>query len=148
MFHIILFKTKVLSCVYMDNFVLKIQCKIYLCTYLIIIKTWQSKHVPQHVWLVHQLLEGSWIVTGVKQSTSPTPGLVISTFGLADIISCMPDGLVKIYIGYWQTCQYSRIYLYSYSLFAENGVIVRNLNYRPWQWVYSISGCKSFPGRF
>jgi hypothetical protein len=31
------------------------------------------------------------------------------------------------------------------SLFAENGVIVRNLNYRPWQWVYSISGCKSFP---
>jgi hypothetical protein len=21
-------------------------------------------------------------------------------------------------------------------LFAENGVIVRNLNYRPWQWVY------------
>jgi hypothetical protein len=35
-----------------------------------------------------------------------------------------------------------------YSLFAENGVIVRNLNYRPWQWVYSISGCKSFPGCF
>jgi hypothetical protein len=35
-----------------------------------------------------------------------------------------------------------------YSLFAENGVIVRNLNYRPWQWVYSISGCKSFPGGF
>ena len=31
---------------------------------------------------------------------------------------------------------------------AENGVIVRNLNYRPWQWVYSISGCKSFPGGF
>jgi hypothetical protein len=36
----------------------------------------------------------------------------------------------------------------SYSLFAENGVIVHNLNYRPWQWVYSISGCKSFPGGF
>jgi hypothetical protein len=35
-----------------------------------------------------------------------------------------------------------------YSLFAENGVIVRNLNYRPWQWVYSISGCQSFPGGF
>ena len=39
-------------------------------------------------------------------------------------------------------------------LFAENGVIVRNLNYRPWQWVYIyiyiyiISGCKSFPGCF
>ena len=31
---------------------------------------------------------------------------------------------------------------------AENGAIVRNLNYRPWQWVYSISGCKSFPGGF
>ena len=31
------------------------------------------------------------------------------------------------------------------SLLAENGIIVRNLNYRPWQWVYSISGCKSFP---
>ena len=23
--------------------------------------------------------------------------------------------------------------IYDYSLFAENGVIVRNLNYRPWQ---------------
>ena len=50
--------------------------------------------------------------TGVKKS--PSPGLVISTFGLAEIINCMPDGLVKIYIGYWQTCQYSHIYLYSY----------------------------------
>ena len=37
---------------------------------------------------------------------------------------------------------------HTYSLFAENGVIVRNLNYRPWQWVYSISGYKSFPGGF
>ena len=36
--------------------------------------------------------------SGVKKSPSPTPGLVISTFGLAEIISCMPDGLVKIYI--------------------------------------------------
>ena len=35
-----------------------------------------------------------------------------------------------------------------HSLFAENGVIVRYLNYRPWQWVYSISGYKSFPGGF
>ena len=34
------------------------------------------------------------------------------------------------------------------SLFVEYGVIVRNLNYRPWQWVYSISCCKSFPGCF
>jgi hypothetical protein len=50
----------------------------------------------------------------------------------------------------WQSCllmdrdKMSKLY----SLFAENGVIVRNLNYRPWQWVYSISGCKSFPGGF
>ena len=35
---------------------------------------------------------------GVNKSPSPTP--VISTFGLAEIISCMSDGLVKIYIGY------------------------------------------------
>jgi hypothetical protein len=46
------------------------------------------------------------------------PGLVISTFGLAEIISCMPDRLVKIYIGYWQTCQYSCIYIYSYMLYV------------------------------
>ena len=31
-----------------------------------------------------------------------------------------------------------------YSLFAENGVIVRNLNYRHWQWVYSIPVAKVF----
>jgi len=35
-----------------------------------------------------------------------------------------------------------------YSLFAENGGIVRNFNYRPWQWVYRISGSKSFPSCF
>jgi trehalose-6-phosphatase len=35
-----------------------------------------------------------------------------------------------------------------YSLFAENGAIVRNLNHRPWQWAYSLSGFKSFPGGF
>jgi hypothetical protein len=53
----------------MDNFVLKIQCKIYLCTYLIITKTWLSKHVPQHVWslklmdamlLLLHLAKGNW----------------------------------------------------------------------------------------
>ena len=33
------------------------------------------------------------IQPGVNKSPSPT--LVISTFGLAEIISCMPDGLVK-----------------------------------------------------
>jgi hypothetical protein len=32
----------------------------------------------------------------------------------------------------------------SVSSFLINGVIVRNLNYCPWQWVYSISGCKVF----
>jgi hypothetical protein len=37
---------------------------------------------------------------------------------LPEIINCMPDGLVKIYIGYWQTCQYLRIYLYSYMLYV------------------------------
>ena len=37
---------------------------------------------------------------GLKNPLARCPGLVISTFGLAEIISCMPDGLVKIYIGY------------------------------------------------
>jgi hypothetical protein len=35
-----------------------------------------------------------------KLNTEPSMGLVISTFGLAEIISCMPDGLLKKYIGY------------------------------------------------
>ena len=52
---------------------------------------------------------------GLKNPLARRLGLVISTFGLAEIISCMPDGLVKIYIRYWQTCQYSRSYLYSYT---------------------------------
>jgi hypothetical protein len=55
---------------------------------------------------------------GLTNPLARCPGLVISTFGLAEIISCMPDGLVKIYIGYWQTCQYSRIFLYSYMLYV------------------------------
>ena len=37
---------------------------------------------------------------GLINPLARRPGLVISTFGLAEIISCMPDGLVKIYIGY------------------------------------------------
>ena len=37
---------------------------------------------------------------GLKNSLARRPGLVISTFGLAEIISCMPDGLVKKKIGY------------------------------------------------
>jgi hypothetical protein len=32
---------------------------------------------------------------GLKNPLARHPGLVISTFGLAEIISCMPDGLVK-----------------------------------------------------
>jgi hypothetical protein len=36
---------------------------------------------------------------GLKNPLARRPGLVISTFGLAEIISCMPGGLVKIYIG-------------------------------------------------
>ena len=71
-----------------------------------------------------KLQESEWLLfnekwpTGVNKSPSPTP--VISTFGLDEIISCMPDGLVKIYIGYWQICQHSRIYLYScYMLFNQ-----------------------------
>ena len=32
---------------------------------------------------------------GLKNPLARRPGLVISTFGLAEIISCMPDGLVK-----------------------------------------------------
>jgi hypothetical protein len=58
------------------------------------------------------------IIQGLTNPLARRPGLVISTFGLAEIISCMPDGLVKIYIGYWQTCQYSRIYLFSYMLYV------------------------------
>jgi hypothetical protein len=64
-------------------------------------------------------------ITGVKKSTSP--GLVISTFGLAKIISCMPDGLVKKYIGYGQTCQYSRIYLYSACLLPSVDGLVKKI---------------------
>ena len=37
---------------------------------------------------------------GLKNPLARRPGLVISTFGLAEIISCMPNGLVKKYIGY------------------------------------------------
>jgi len=35
---------------------------------------------------------------GLKNPLARRPGLVISTFGLAEIISCMPDRLVKKYI--------------------------------------------------
>ena len=35
------------------------------------------------------------LVEGLKNPLARRPGLVISTFGLAEIISCMTDGLVK-----------------------------------------------------
>jgi hypothetical protein len=35
-----------------------------------------------------------------------------------------------------------------YSLFAENGAIVRNLNYRPWQWVIAFPVAKVFLAAF
>jgi hypothetical protein len=58
-------------------------------------------------------------VQGVKKSTSLTPGA--SNF---HIWASWNNQLYarraskKIYIGYWQTCQYSRIYLYSYMLYV------------------------------
>jgi hypothetical protein len=63
---------------------------------------------------------------GLKNPLARCPGLVISTFGLAEIISCMPDGLVKIYIGYWETCQYSCIYLYSYMLYNQQQCFIHS----------------------
>ena len=44
-------------------------------------------------WMIGKVHQTMYIAAGVKKSTSPT--LVISTFGLAEIISCIPDGLVK-----------------------------------------------------
>jgi hypothetical protein len=44
--------------------------------------------------------ETSGLWQGLKNPLARRLELVISTFGLAEIISCMPDGLVKIYIGY------------------------------------------------
>jgi hypothetical protein len=76
-----------------------------------ILKVWLTKSKgPMRPVITHQ---------GLINPLARRLGLVISTFGLAEIISCMPNGLVKIYIGYWQTCQYSRIYLYSYMLFNQ-----------------------------
>ena len=76
-----------------------------------ILKVWQTKSKGSiRPVITHQ---------GLINPLARRPGLVISTFGLAEINSCMPNGLVKIYIGYWQTCQYSRIYLYSYMLFNQ-----------------------------
>ena len=72
---------------------------------------------------------------GLKNPLARRQGLVISTFGLAEIISCMPDGLVKIYIGYWQTCQYSCIYLYVICcLMSSNVLFIQPLAFcRNWE---------------
>jgi hypothetical protein len=80
-----------------------------------------------------------WLVLRLKSRVkkSPSPTLVISTFGLAETISCMPDGLVTVYIGYWQTCQYSRIYLYIYvicCLISSNVLFIQPLAFcRNWK---------------
>jgi hypothetical protein len=58
-------------------------------------------------------------VQGLNNPLARRPELVISTFGLAEIISCMPVRLAKKNIGYWQTCQYSRSYLYSHMLVSQ-----------------------------
>jgi hypothetical protein len=47
-----------------------------------------------------------------KNPLARRPGLVISTFGLAEIISCMADGLVKKHIGSWQIFVYLLIFIY------------------------------------
>ena len=40
------------------------------------------------LWMIMHMIQG------LKNPLARRPGLVISTFGLAEIISCMPDGLV------------------------------------------------------
>ena len=64
------------------------------------------------------LVGSIYVRQGLKSSLARRPGLVISTFGLAEIISSMPDGLVKIYIGYWQTCVSTYIHI-CYMLFNQ-----------------------------
>jgi hypothetical protein len=48
------------------------------------------------------------LMEGVKNPLARRPGLVISTFGLAEIISCMTDGLVKK--KYWILTNLSEIF--------------------------------------
>jgi hypothetical protein len=72
---------------------------------------------------IHSYIHEREQAQGLKNPLARRPGLVISTFGLAEIISCMPDGLVKKYIGYWQTCLYSDIYLYEKCSFRDNVTI-------------------------
>ena len=64
---------------------------------------------------------------GLKNPLVRCPELVISTFGSAEIISCMPDRLVNKYIGYEQPCQYSSIYLYSGCLLPSVDGLVKKI---------------------
>ena len=84
------------------------------------------KH-PFLPWIRHCIFTLKHIHQGLKNPLARRLGLVISTFGLAEIISCMPDGLVKKYIGYGQTCQYSCIYLYSACLLPSVDGLVKKI---------------------
>ena len=73
-------------------------------TFTLAAKTVSSLLLLTHTWWCENITVSPCGMQGSKNPLARHPGLVISTFGLAEIISCMPDGLVKIYIGYWQTC--------------------------------------------
>jgi hypothetical protein len=82
------------------------------------------------------------IYQGLTNPLARRLGLVISTFGLAEIISCMPDGLVKIYIRYWQTCQYLLIFFFLLS--AKPEIVVPGSGIRFRYFIFEISGKSSF----
>jgi hypothetical protein len=76
----------------------------------ITIKIWECNSCPCKVYSAVKLINtnkknindrlNAIKIQGLKNPLARRPGLVISTFGLAEIISCMPNGLVKKYIGY------------------------------------------------
>ena len=72
---------------------------------------------------------------GLKNPLARHPGLVISTFGLAEIISCMPDGLVKKLIGSWQIFAYLLIFIYVICcLISSNVLFIQPLAFcRNWE---------------
>jgi hypothetical protein len=57
-------------------------------------------------------------VQGLKKSTSPTLGASNFHIWASWNSKLYARRASKKYIGYWQTCQYSRIYLYSYMLYV------------------------------
>ena len=79
-----------------DSFGTYVNYYIWLSNYATILWYWSA--VTIFVFPSVDMMSFVNILPGVNKS--PSPGLVIPTFGLAEIISCMPDGLVKIYIGY------------------------------------------------